>query len=98
MREAPTLLTTIIFSGETTGLAPPPRWTENDSSSITVVEAVTFQQTTSPMASFTLAGDLVFVSSLFMDANLGADWGFMATLREDTNVRELHHASRKCLG
>ncbi|KFA74746.1 hypothetical protein S40288_08837 [Stachybotrys chartarum IBT 40288] len=88
----------IIVGGGTAGLTLAARLSEDEDTTVAVVEAGSYYQITNPLLSSTPAGASFWAGSSPTDVNPGVDWGFVTTPQAGANDRQLHYARGKCLG
>ncbi|KAI2602723.1 choline dehydrogenase [Hypoxylon sp. NC1633] len=88
----------VIVGGGTAGLALAARLSEDDSTSVAVVEAGTYYQITNPMLSSTPMGTSAFAGASPSDTNPGVDWSFVTIPQVGLNERIIHYPQGKCLG
>ncbi|KAI5925276.1 GMC oxidoreductase [Camillea tinctor] len=88
----------VIVGGGTAGLTLAARLSEDNVTTVAVIEAGTYYQISNPLLSQTPAGDIFWTGTSPLDVNPAVDWDFITTAQAGANNRELHYARGKCLG
>jgi choline dehydrogenase len=86
----------VIIGGGTAGLTLAARLSEDNGTTVSVIEAGSYYQITNPLLSSTPAGDIFWTGSSPLDVNPGVDWGFITSAQAGANNRSLHYARGKC--